>query len=389
MQTMKKNRRRCLVLPFLLMLSVLPVSAVQALTPHPTFALNSHYFSMDTSAIAKDNADPFPNATSSTPTTSPTPLATPALHADNSGEKIVLSVKDAEILDDRGNVVRFKGLVKPSLEWDVHGQYMSKDDIQLMHESWGADAIRLDLYQDYWFNSGPVTQSGSYKQIIDAIIYYAIQNNMAIILDLHWTTYGYQSPMANKASLDFWRQVASVYKDFGTVIFELYNEPYGIEPSVWLAGNETYAGFQDLYNVVRDTGANNLCIINGLDYAYDLSFVSDTFKVDGINIVYGSHPYDKKTNFDDNFKGVLGKFPLIFTEFGVNESAYFPTDYQAVYQNVLDYANKNHISYTGFAWWPGEDVFPSLIKGDPYGEPLNGGVLIHSDMQQDPGASLQ
>src|SRR4051794_8731410 len=100
---------------------------------------------------------------------------------------------------------------------------------------------------------------------------------MAVILDLHWTQYGSQSPMANKDSIRFWQEVATQYKDFGTVIFELYNEPYGIDTNTWLYGSVDYAGYQELYNAVRKTGANNLIICGGLDYAYDLSFVNPNF----------------------------------------------------------------------------------------------------------------
>ncbi len=107
--------------------------------------------------------------------------------------------------------------------------------------------------------------------------------------------------------------------------------------------------------------------------------------------MYGSHPYNR-TSFDQNFAGVLGQYPLIFTEFGVNQSSYFPNGYQAVYKAIIDFANQNQISYTGFAWWVDKDpdkvnTFPDFIK-DWAGTPLNGGTLIHDDMQAFPGTSI-
>ena len=326
-------------------------------------------------------AGPFPN----------TPLAQPALHADGAG-KIVLSVCGSHIINDRREVVILKGLDRPSLEWNPQGQYLSAQDIQLMKEKWNANVVRLSLNQNYWFASGAVTEIGSYKQIINAIIYNAINNNMAVILDLHWTDGNYQSPMANQASLRFWSEVASDYKNFGTVLFELFNEPYGIDQNAWLHGNETYVGYQQLDDAVRKTGANNICIVNGLDWGYDLSFVNTTFNVQGGNIVYGSHPYDQKNNFDQNFQGIIGNYPLIFTEFGVNQGNYFPNGYQSVYQNILDFCHKNDVSYTVWAWWVESDsynanIFPTIIK-DWSGAPLNGGVFVHDDMQQFPGSAL-
>lgn len=334
---------------------------------------------------------PFPNA----------PLATPAIYSGTS-TPIVFNVNGSKIINNRGEAVLLKGIVRPSLEWNSQGEFFSIQDLQNIR-SWGSNVIRLDLNQNFWLKSAPVNQSGSYKQIINAIVYYSIQMNMAIILDLHWTEDGHQSPMANQSSLQFWQEVAHEYKDFGTVLFELFNEPEGIDQSTWLNGNNLYSGYQQLYNAVRITGANNICIVNGLDYGYDLNFVNDSFKVNGFNIVYGSHPYNGKGtvdwaglggSFDNNFKGVLDKYPLIFTEFGVNDQPqYFPTGYIALYDWILGYANQHLINYTGFAWWVEADlskanVFPCLIK-DWMGTPLNGGVQIKQDIQHHPGTSIK
>ncbi len=337
---------------------------------------------------------PFPDA----------PLATPMVYPGTS-QPIVLSVQGNQIVNDRGDSILIKGLVRPSLEWSATGQYLSVQDLSNI-ANWkssgvvaDSNAIRLDLYQGFWLNSQPVTAQGSYKQIINAIVYYATQLGMAVILDLHWTNAGYQSPMANLDSITFWTQVASDYKDFGTVMFELYNEPYGITPQVWLNGDSTYAGFQQLYNAVRGQGANNICIIGGLDYAYDLSFVGPSFKVNGTNIVYCSHPYNNKGEpgytgpggtFDQNYQGIfLGNFPLIFTEFGVNQASYFPTGYEPIYTSILNYANSHNIHYTGFAWWveEGDPQFPALIQ-DWDGTALYGGIDVHNDMVNHPPTPL-
>lgn len=335
------------------------------------------------------SSGPFPDA----------PPAAPAVYPGTS-QPVIFSVQGDTIVNDKGAPILLKGMVRPSLEWNNQGQYLSVQDIQNI-KNWGSNVIRLDLNQNFWFSSGPATQMGSYKQIINAIVYYAIQDDMAVILDLHWVTDGGQSPMANKDSIRFWQEVASDYKAFGTVLFELFNEPEGIDQNTWLNGNNQYAGYQQLYDAVRGTGAENICIVNGLNWGYDLSFVNESFKVTGNNIVYGSHPYNDKGSegytgqggsFANSYKGVLGIYPLIFTEFGVNTSQYFPTGYEAVYDRILTYADQNLVNYTGFAWWVDSDpkkvdIFPDLIE-DWSGTPFNGGVQVHEDLQNHPGTKL-
>ena len=347
---------------------------------------DQYKLTVDTIHNGSSGSGPFPDA----------PVATPAVYPD-SETPIILSTSGNTIVNDKGTPIILKGLVRPSLEWNAQGQYLSVSDI-INISNWGANVIRLDLNQGYWLSSAPISTQGSYKQIIDAIIYYATQNKMAVILDLHWLTpNGGQQPMANSDSITFWQQVADQYKNFGTVIFELYNEPYGISQNDWLNSGDGYIGYQKLYDTVRDAGANNLCIVNGLDYAYDLSFVNDSFRVTGSNIIYGSHPYNQKGQdgytgaggtFATDFAGILGKYPIIFTEFGITNNSYFPTAYQSIYENILAYANANSISYSGFAWWVDTNpAFPTLIS-DWNGTPLNGGVLVHDDLQNNPGTSI-
>lgn len=339
-------------------------------------------------------AGPFPEA----------PVAIPAMYPGTT-IPVVLSVSGDNIVNNMGYPLRLKGMVRPSLEWSKQGQYLSSKDIQAM-VTWGANVVRVNMNKRFWLDSKPVSVKGSYRQIINAIIHYAIQNNMAVILDLHWTSdegrVG-QSPMASKDSVEFWTQVATEYKNFGTVIFELFNEPVYIPKEIWLNGGAyqgaEFAGYQQMYDAVRRTGAQNICIINGLDWGYDLSFVNREFGVQGTNIVYGSHPYVDKGrsnwagaggSFDNNFKGVIGKYPIIFTEFGDNvPSDYLNGKYREVYPRIIEYIAAKKIHYTGFAWWVENNnpAFPALIS-DWNGTATNGGLYVKKDMQDVPGTPI-
>ena len=357
---------------------------------------------------------PFPDA----------PAATPSVDFDlTTSSKLLLN----------GSPITIKGVVRPSLEWAAQGQYLSSADIINM-KNFGANAIRLDLNASYWNSSAPSTELGSYKQVIDAMIYYATQNNMLVILDYHWNSTG-QTNMAPKdasnSSLNFWTSVASKYKSFGNVIFELYNEPVNIGYNVWLNGDSSWYGMQDLYNAVRGTGATNVVIANGVDYAYYLGFIAknvnncttalgsstpaDCFVKDSstangyaYNIIYGSHPYNNKgsanykyngiqADFATNFAGIKDSYPIIFTEFGDNQANdYNGSTYKSVYTAILNEIESDGINYTGFAWWAdaSQPAFPVLISGElshPENAPVPafGGIQIHADMQAHPGTTFK
>ncbi|KTD45998.1 Endoglucanase A precursor [Legionella rubrilucens] len=330
-----------------------------------------------------------------------TPRATPAVYSIDTSKPYLLKVKGNQIVDNEGHVIVIRGMARPSLEWNKQGQFLSEDDLLNM-KKWGANTIRLSLKQKSWLESKPADVKGSYKQIVDAIIYHATQNGMAVIIDLHWIDKDGQDPMAFKgSSVKFWQDVARQYKDYGTVMFELFNEPV-IDKDVWLKGNATYAGYQELVDAIRAAGANNICIVNGTAWGFDLSFVNAGdnyhYAIKGENIVYGSHPYQRPyEQISASLQGVIGKYPVIFTEFGDNMRDHFPKTskdsvpdtYKQSYAAILKYIHDHQVHYTAWAWWV-EDTkpdFPTLIA-DWTGTPIHGGILVKQAMEANPGTPL-
>ena len=346
---------------------------LENIIPSTDTAPSPDIFSISATVVCGACKGPFPNA----------PAATAPSNATFTtlGKQLLLN----------GAPVRLKGVARPSLEWASMGNNFSETDIKNMKAK-GANTIRVGLNTDFWLNSASVTTIGSYKQIVDAIVYYATENNMAVILDYHWfSSATEQDPMALKdsagSSLQFWTEVATKYKDFGNVMFELYNEPYDLSYDEWLHGNGTYYGMQDLYDTVRATGAKNVVMISGLDYAYYLGFISDVKNCAGetcfvkdssglnglaVNAMYNSHPYTihkgsdvpdthhykgengytytgVPADFTTNFQGVKDLYPIIFTEFGDNNETNYtmePTFYASANQAMINEANTMGIHYT-------------------------------------------
>ncbi len=234
---------------------------------------------------------------------------------------------------------------------------------------------------------------------------------MLIILDYHWSNDSVKQENmapANDTTIAFWRSVAGQYKDFGNVLFELYNEPHDITPDVWLNGNTQYEGMQQMYNLIKnEVKSNNIIIIGGLNWGFDLSFLSlnskacnnnttNCFIKDSTgnlakNIAYNSHPYDKyDASFAiTNLAGLKDFYPIIYTEFGDNQANdYLNSQWENVYANILNEVNQDNINYTAFAWWVESDnpAFPTLVGGS-WQNPtcLNGGCQVSEDQLNHPG----
>lgn len=296
-------------------------------------------------------------------------------------------VQGNKIYDENGNVHVFRGLARPSHEWTPQGENVSLADFQKI-KGWGANVTRLSLNQGFWL-PGHVRYDGQYQQNIDQAIQWALQAGLDVILDLHWSDRGdmnnwdtKQQRMADQNSVKFWQSVAEKYKNNGRVLFELYNEPRDVSWQVWRSGGDSGEGFQavgmqQLYDTVRATGAQNLVLIGGLDWAFDLSGVTQN-RIQGTNIVYVTHPYDFESKqpgtWEQKFGFLAATDPVFITEFGSFDCS---TNYTS---QLLDYAKQRGMSWTGWAWYPGGCGFPALIT-NWNGDPSAPGQIVKSALQ--------
>jgi hypothetical protein len=249
----------------------------------------------------------------------------------------------------------FKGVARPSLEWDRAGWNINYPDLTRI-KALGANVIRYSLNQSYWTDT---VKGAIYQAEIDRIVRWTLALGMDVILDLHWLISGQSTGPDDATSPAFWTSVANKYKGDGRVMFEIYNEPHDISASVW------QTSMQKLVDAIRTTaGAKNLILAGGLDWAYNLSMVLPVNALSGTNIAYVTHPYDIKTGgsvntaaWDAAFGNLAATYPIVSTEFGqtnVNGGPATPTTLKCngtFYTSMLNYFKSKNIGWTGWSWF--------------------------------------
>jgi endoglucanase len=330
-------------------------------------------------------------------------------------------VQGNSIYDATGKAHLFHGVDRTSFEWDPEGQYIDAGDYTIMAGGWDANVVRIPIDQDFWLSTSPIYSAG-YAGVIDQQVTGARAAGLDVILDLHWSDRGDisaasnanlgtlpgQQCMADTNSVTFWQEVATKYKTNGHVLFELYNEPHDISWNVWLGGGSTTSGdagtcadsftavgMQALYDTVRGAGAENLVLIGGDNWAYDLSGVPGN-RVNGHNVVYVSHVYHHDTGHDESdwpadWGFLTATDPVMLTEFGPFSNQSNDVNCELDYvTDVLDYADTNHVSWSSWAWWvysgggtdDGSDYcdYPSILLTRT-GEPNSLGQIIQTRLQ--------
>lgn len=259
-----------------------------------------------------------------------------------------------------------------------------KVELQRWRDEWKTVVVRLPIAQSYYTTYAEAPQ---YRQGIADIVAATKALGMYLILELH----GYDAANLNSAQPDpvstplFWAQVAKSFGSETHVLFDIWNEPYGVSWSVWKGNAEK------IIKAIRDAGANEtLIVVGGLDYAYDLSaLLTPANRIEGMGpIIYATHPYPLKSTppsmaseWDGKFGNVAKIVPVIIGEYGVNDSGTSPFGLgskQAAHNwmtQLHNYIDANQLS--ALAWSGGDD--PQLTLGQ------SGGAVSLPSSPPDPG----
>ena len=203
------------------------------------------------------------------------------------------------------------------------------------------NVVRLPLNEESWLGyanssgSNP-DPSGNYVAVVKKSVAQYTADGLYVIVDLHWSAQGSapanaQQMMADSDhSIAFWTSVANAFKDNPAVIFELYNEPHDISNATVSGGGGAWAGYQQMLNAVRATGATNVVLMGGTAWSNDETWWTsnpphDTLSPGQIAMAHhdycGASQYNVTSNLDATIQMLNGPgVPAVFTETGDNNN---------------------------------------------------------------------
>ena len=276
-----------------------------------------------------------------------------------------------------GKVVVLQGVCIDSLEWSATGENILQS-VAFAIDQWSANVIRLPINDDFWFGHSAQQHDGGthYRELIDAAVEAAGARGAHLALDLH------RFGVPTEACRVFWKDAAEHFKNNPVVLFELMNEPHSVTWEIWRNGGELGAqknkdvnaaenkekttaqvavGMQNMLDAVRATGARNICIAGGLDWGYDLSGVVDGFALKdvagGNGVIYSSHVYPWKSDWQNKFLKAAEIFPLFIGEVGCTPAP-MPwqngktEDPKTWAPDMLGVMQKHALNWTAFSFHP-------------------------------------
>ncbi|HEV8193681.1 MAG TPA: cellulase family glycosylhydrolase [Ktedonobacterales bacterium] len=311
----------------------------------------------------------------------------------------------------QGHPITLLGVNRSSLEYSCTGdEHLTLADFQAMRQ-WGANVVRIPTSSEFWANAGGACSG--YHETVQRVVANARAAHLFVILDLQWsapfdlpddrTRGGVQCPMPDTGKdAAMWRDVAKLYRNDTGVLFDLYGEPYDISWSTWLnggiitegcyviggptltkdTGRYQAIGMRALVKLIRAHAPNNVIVVSGITWGYDLSAIDSGFALADKNVVYSTHPFDhsnkQPSDWDRAFGRTSARHPVIAGEFGSYACGIRYNDL------AINYFLMHHISWLAWSWQPGSCSGPSLLAdwsgapSVPYGSYIKQRMLAAS-----------
>ena len=292
--------------------------------------------------------------------------------------------------------------------WSIFGGQPEDDPATITAiKAWHANVVRIPLNEDCWLGINGISNhygGAAYRAAISHLVMDLTTSGLYVIVDLHWSAPGTavalsQQPMADADhSISFWTSVANALAANPAVLFDLYNEPFlygsyfqstaqdawscwlhGCALNQYLTGGQPYtrklawrtAGMQQLVNAVRSTGASNVVIVNGVNWANDDSgWLGHRPSDPARNLVAGWHEYEGEqcatvACWSRGIAPIAQRVPVVVGETGDH------TGRGCTLVNLpqfLPWADQRGISYLAWTfnpWLYSHDVLIKDWKGTP------------------------
>ena len=246
-----------------------------------------------------------------------------------------LSVNGVNLVNEKGETVVLKGVSYGWHNW--WPRFYNKSTVEHFTNQWNCTVVRaaMGVDPDGGYIQDPEFALDCMTKVIDA----AIENGIYVIIDWHSHT------IKTNEAIDFFEKMATKYKNYPNIIYEIFNEP---ERDSW-QDIKTYS--EEVIKAIRAIDPNNIILVGSPHWDQDVHLVADN-PIEGYNnIMYTLHFY-AATHKDELRKrgdyAIKKGIPLFVSECaGMDATGDGLINYEE-WQKWLDWMKSNSISWV--AW---------------------------------------
>lgn len=227
----------------------------------------------------------------------------------------VLSVNGTDLVDQRGEKFRLRGMSTHGLAW--FPDYVNYNTFRFLRDDWNTNCVRLAMY---------TAEGGGYctggdkewlKSLVKNGVEYATQLGMYVIVD--WHILSERDPRTyQEEAKKFFDEMSRLFADNGNVIYEICNEPNS-GPS-W---NDIKSYANEIIPIIRANDPDSVIIVGTPTWSQDIDQAAAS-PLDFENVMYALHFY-AATHTDwlrSRMESCInGGLPVFISEFGICDAS--------------------------------------------------------------------
>ncbi|MCA1745252.1 MAG: cellulase family glycosylhydrolase, partial [Bacteroidales bacterium] len=264
-----------------------------------------------------------------------------------------LRVSGSQLVNANGDPVQLRGMSTHGPQW--YSSCINFNSINAMVNDWGIDVLRLAMYVE---EEGYVTNSEYWKSWIDEVVDIAGQHGVYCLIDWHVHKPG--DPWANiDAARDFWNYMSAKHAGKAHVIYEICNEPNGVD---W-SRVKSYA--EEIIPIIRNNDPESVIIVGTPNWSQDVDAAAAN-PLNFENIMYALHFYSGShgASLRQKAETAMNAGAAVFvTEWGTSMATgdggpYFPES-----DVWVNWMHENKLSWCNWSYADKEEISAALEPG--------------------------
>ena len=264
-----------------------------------------------------------------------------------------LSITGTQMVNKCGNPIQLRGMSTHGPQWFEN--CYSTNSLDALVNDWGIDIFRVAMYVG---ESGYITNPEYWKNWIDNMVEETAKRGIYCMIDWHVLTPGDPNAYLD-ASRDFWDYMSRKHNGKDHVIYEIANEPNGVE---W-GTVKSYA--EDIIPRIRANDPNTIVIVGTPTWSQDVD-IAATNPLNYDNLMYALHFYPgTHTQFLRNKgdKAIDAGLALFVTEFGTSAASGDGGPFLDEAQLWMDWMQERKISWINWSFADKAEVSAALNPG--------------------------
>lgn len=263
-----------------------------------------------------------------------------------------LKVVGTQLIDANSKPVILRGM---SFGWhNWWPRFYNKEAVAWLASDWKCNVVRAAMGIEP--AKGYLKDSAGSREKIEAVIDGAIDAGIYVIID--WHSHNIQT----KEAKAFFTEMATKYRRYPNVIYEIFNEP---DHESW---KELKAYSEEVIAAIRAVDPDNIILVGSPHWDQDVHLVADDPLKNQSNIMYTLHFY-AATHKDELRKrgdyAISKGIPIFISESAGMEASGNGALDEEEWQRWIDWAEKNKISWITWSVSDKDETCSVLKKTAP------------------------